>query len=100
MRGQERRKPLEQIGFGRPPRTSLLTASISGTVPRIDVDGYRLAVRSTWKCLPESISGPLFFSQVVGDHGGAGFNKQLFRFAERVGKIAFDVELGHKLLLH
>ena len=37
--------------------------------------------------------------QVVGDDLGAGLDKLLLRFGERVGKVAFDIELTCKLLL-
>src|SRR5258708_1039736 len=45
------------------------------------------------------MSGQLLFSQIVGDHLGASFDKVPFRFAERVGEIAFDIELSRKLFL-
>jgi len=81
-----------------PERERLLaTAFGSGTV--LNTSNWMARDHRHRKCLPKLIPSP-FFAQVVGDHGGTGFHKLLFQFGEGVGKIAFDIELSHKLLFH
>jgi hypothetical protein len=42
----------------------------------------------------------LAFPQMLGDHPGAGFDKFLLHFRERVAKIAFDIQLTRQLFVH